>query len=414
MPKLTTGQHHDLPRAFGWQHPMIRRNLQLVFEGGPEGQRRAALLFLASVAPISITVGAVLSHHNRLTITLLRAAPLAIIIVWLLLRPAFSTRAWAGLLTIITVTNAASQLAAGASHNGVLALNGLGVFVLVCVAFESRLVVITACLFIGGYAIVQYHFYPLGDALAATLMYVVVLAAAALVVHGTALYLRDSLSSTAELHAEMDQTAEQERARIAGELHDDTIQVLTAAGLRLDEIVRRTEADQGAGSDAPIRDVREMIRHALDRTRRLTFELYPPQLERYGLRPALEALGRQIEQESPFTVAVSVGSTRFPRGVEQLAYRTIKELLANATKHSQAKHVTVEVTARSDAVSCVVADDGRGFDARAIADARRGFHIGLDAAADRVQSAGGRFEIISGQAKGTRASFTLPIEVGGS
>ena len=235
-----------------------------------------------------------------------------------------------------------------------------------------------------------------------------------MIIHGTALYLRESLRTTGELHAQMDETAERERARIAGELHDDTIQVLSAAGMRLDLIVRRSESEHGSGSEAPIREVREMIRHALDRTRRLTFELYPPQLDSQGLRAALEALARQVEQEAPFTVAISVGPTRLPHGVEQLAYRTIKELLANASKHSQATHVTVEVTTGPDTVSCVVADDGRGFDAAAVSEARRDFHIGLDAAADRVQSAGGRLEITSKPGEGTRASFTLPIDSAGS
>jgi signal transduction histidine kinase len=107
-----------------------------------------------------------------------------------------------------------------------------------------------------------------------------------------------------------------------------------------------------------------------------------------------------------------VSSTRFPRGVEQLAYRTIKELLTNATKHSQAQHVTVAVTAGSDVISCMVEDDGRGFDARAIADARRGYHMGLDSAVDRVRSAGGELEITSAPTQGTRASFSLPIDNG--
>ena len=121
-----------------------------------------------------------------------------------------------------------------------------------------------------------------------------------------------------------------------------------------------------------------------------------------------DGLGRQVEQETSFTVSVSVDSTRLPHGVEQLAYRTIKELLANAAKHSQAQRVTVEVAAGPAAVSCMVADDGRGFDAAAVADARRGFHIGLDAAADRVQSAGGRLEITSTPGEGAEFHFLLP------
>ncbi len=74
----------------------------------------------------------------------------------------------------------------------------------------------------------------------------------------------------------------------------------------------------------------------------------------------------------------------------------------------------MDVTTGFDTVSCVVADNGRGFDAAAVSDARRDFHIGLDAAADRVRSAGGSLEITSGPGEGTRASFTLPIDSAGS
>jgi signal transduction histidine kinase len=187
--------------------------------------------------------------------------------------------------------------------------------------------------------------------------------------------------------------------------------VLTAAGLRLDELVRRVEGDDG-DSASSARDVRELIRHALDRTRRLSFELYPPQLDQRGLGAALDALGHQFETESTFEVAVSVVAARFPRAVEQLVFRTIKELLTNARKHSEARHVTVAVTSETAAVSCVVEDDGLGFDPDAVAVATRGFHIGLVTAAERVRSAGGRLEIASVPNLATRATFTVPFRVG--
>ena len=408
-----TPQGNELPHILGQRYPWVRRHLQSVFEGGPAGQRRAALLFFFWIAPFSLVVGAVLSSEHRLAATLIRALAVVALVFWLSIRPALRSGEWVLLLIVVTAGNLTAQLATGVSHHGVFALNSLGIFMLVCIVLETQLVAIAGALITTAYAAAQLHFFSTSDAALATVMFLVELLLMAVIIHGTALYLRESLRRMGELHAEMDQTAEQERARIAGELHDDTIQVLTAAGLRLDEVVRRTEADQGAGSEAPIREIREMIRHALDRTRKLTFELYPPQLDQYGLRPALEALGRQAENEAEFTVAISVGSTRFPRRVEQLAYRTIKELLTNATKHSQAQHVTVAVTTGTDAISCVVEDDGRGFDARAIDDARRGFHMGLDSAADRVRSAGGELEITSGPARGTRASFSLPIDNGG-
>jgi signal transduction histidine kinase len=141
---------------------------------------------------------------------------LVVALCWLLLRPAFRFAEWVLLIALVTATNVAGQLGAGSSHNGVLALNSLAVFALVCVAFESSLVVVAAALFMAGYAAIQLHFYGAGDAAAATVMYAVVLSVVALGVHGTALYLRESLRRTAELHAEMEHTAEQERARIAG------------------------------------------------------------------------------------------------------------------------------------------------------------------------------------------------------
>ena len=278
MPRLKTPQGKELPHTLGQRYPWVRRHLQSVFEGGSAGQRRAALLFFFWIAPIALVVGAVLASEHRLAATGLRAVAIVAVVCWLLLRPALRFGEWVLLLTVITVGNLTAQLATGVSHNGVFALNSLGIFALVCIVFETRLVVITATLFATAYAAAQLHFFSTGDAALATIMYLVVLSLMAVVIHGTALYLRESLRTMAELHAEMDQTAEQERARIAGELHDDTIQVLTAAGLRLDELVRRAEAEQG-GSESPVREVREMIRHALDRTRKLTFELYPPQLD---------------------------------------------------------------------------------------------------------------------------------------
>ena len=95
--------------------------------------------------------------------------------------------------------------------------------------------------------------------------------------------------------------------------------------------------------------------------------------------------------------------------VERLTYRTIKELVTNAGKHSGATHVTVAVSCDDAHVTGVVEDDGRGFDAAAVEDARKGFHIGLTTAADRVRLAGGRLEVSTAPDRGTSARFTLPI-----
>jgi signal transduction histidine kinase len=337
-------------------------------------------------------------------------AAVVAVAVWLALRPVFTRLEWAGLLMLSALANGAGQVSLGPGHSVVLALNTFAVFALACIVFDTWLVVFAGVVALGTYAGVQLHFYPEGDALAAVLMYGVVLVMIGFVVHGTALYLREALHRTQLLNVEIERTAEQERARIAGELHDDTIQVLTAASLRLDDIARRLDVEGGSAAAASVHGVRELIGGSIERTRRLTFELYPPNLDHEGLATTLAALGRGVAEErgSP-KVEVVVAVEDLPRPIEQLAYRTVKELLTNARKHANATQVTVAVTVDGDALYGVVKDDGCGIGEAALARARRGFHLGLETTADRLRQAGGGLEITSEPDRGTRAAFTVPL-----
>src|SRR5690242_421727 len=76
--------------------------------------------------------------------------------------------------------------------------------------------------------------------------------------------------------------------------HDDTVQGLTAVGLRMDTLIRRMERGQAAESIAAAHEVRRMVGDATERTRRLSLNLYPPQLDHRGLGPALDALGNEL------------------------------------------------------------------------------------------------------------------------
>jgi hypothetical protein len=206
-------------------HFPLERLLRALFEGGEEGRRRAALFFMLVIGPASIAVTAVLSSHNRLAVTGIRILATVLIVLWLVLRRAPTRVEWAAVILVLIIANVISQISAGPSHAGVFALNALGVFALICVVFDSWLVIASAVLYACAAAVVQFHLYPRGVALAAVLMFAVVLLVMGVVVHGTALYLRTALRRTQLLNQQMEQAAEQERARIAGELHDDTIQV---------------------------------------------------------------------------------------------------------------------------------------------------------------------------------------------
>jgi PAS domain S-box-containing protein len=207
----------------------------------------------------------------------------------------------------------------------------------------------------------------------------------------------------AMLHAEADA-----RAQIAGELHDDTIQVMTAALLAVDRV------SVAAGSDprvvGALADATATLQRAVERTRRLTFELRPPLLEAQGLAPALRDLAAEVGREGGFSVEVSAPSVRFSFTAEDLAFRTIKEALSNARKHAKATRVDVGITVSAGRLKGEVADNGCGFDVSRALD-RRGMrlHLGLDSMRERLRLAGGEVEIVSAPGEGARIAFWIPL-----
>jgi PAS domain S-box-containing protein len=211
----------------------------------------------------------------------------------------------------------------------------------------------------------------------------------------------------AMLHAEADA-----RAQIAGELHDDTIQVMTAALLAVDRVSMAAGADERVVE--ALADAKKTLQRAVERTRRLTFELRPPLLEAQGLEPALHDLAAEVGREGGFGVHVSAPPGRFSFTVEDLAFRTIKEALSNARKHSSASVVDVRVAVARGRLEGSVTDDGRGFDVpRALDRSGMRLHLGLDSMRERLRLAGGDVDISSVPGSGARIAFWIPIGDGG-
>ena len=389
--------------------PWIRGFVAPAFVSGTEGRRRIVLIVLACVYSVGIPVGQVLAGDNRVPELVARVLAFGFVLVWLIFRQRPTAAEWAGLWTLLIVAWVGSQLAVGPQYNGVFAVNGVAFLVVVALTFDAWL---TAYLALGGfvaYSGVQLHFHSAGHAAAAILMFGVAEAMVVLLVRGTAQSLRESLRNIQELHGRMAESTDLERARIAGELHDDTVQALTAAGLRLDTLSTRLQRGDLAGVESIAREVRLMVDGAAERTRRLSFDLYPAQLEQRGLRSALDALGGHVAGEAHFEVEVLAPDTRYPAEVERLAYRTIRELVFNARKHAEPSRVRISVADHDSSVRCVVEDDGRGFDASDWDASRADSHMGLDSSAERVRMAGGDFAVESQPSRGTRIGFTLPI-----
>lgn len=391
----------------------VPKFLRTAFEGGPAGQRRVVLLAFITLGPFATMVALVLTGGGHLPQMAVRCVVMALVICWLLARKQPSESEWVALWTLLAVSWMAAQLAVGPSYNGIFALNGLAILTLVCLVFDTRMIAYVAGLGVVAYATVQFTEHPLVQALATVIMFAISESLLAVIVHGTAAYLRDSLRDVGVLHTRMVQAADRERARISGELHDDTVQVLTAIGLRMDTLINRLERGEVGRTQDAARQLRVLVGEATDRTRKLSFNLYPPQLDHRGLGPALDALGDELARDVDLAIHVSTPVDRYPPEVERLAYRTIRELLLNAHKHAEARQVVVTIEPEADGVRCEVRDDGRGFDAAAVAAARADFHTGLDATASRIRVCGGDFAIDSTPRRGTRASFTIPLALDG-
>jgi PAS domain S-box-containing protein len=200
------------------------------------------------------------------------------------------------------------------------------------------------------------------------------------------------------------------RAQIAGELHDDTIQVMTAALLSV-ERASLASIDHDQRLAAALAAAGSPLRPAVERARRLTFELRPPLLDAKGVAAALRDLVDEVEREGGFLATLDAPPDRFPYTVEDLAFRTVKEALSNTRKHSEASHVAVRLWTDGEWLHGIITDDGRGFDVERVLERRGGMrlHLGLDSMRERLRLAGGDVQVTSALGQGARVEFAIPI-----
>ncbi len=209
--------------------------------------------------------------------------------------------------------------------------------------------------------------------------------------------------------ASRERSISEERDRLARDLHDALTQRLFSLNL----ILEATSAKVGGDPEvtrASLGQARELVDAALGELRSLIFELRPPVLEADGLagsvRKHAELLSRAHGLE--VNMAVSGDDDKVAPDVQRHLFRVVQEALSNVVRHASARSVGVEVhvSDEPDAVQVVVSDDGVGFDpdARAIA-ARR---LGLTSMRERVESLGGRFEVVSAPGQGTTVTAEVP------
>jgi signal transduction histidine kinase len=223
--------------------------------------------------------------------------------------------------------------------------------------------------------------------------------------------LSESERRRREILTSMLQAEENERSRIATELHDDTVQVMTAALLSMDRLALVARKAGNAKLESAVMHTRAILAEATDRTRRVMFELRPAILHEHGLLAALRVLTDQTARTAGADARLRCEPARYDHALEELVYRTVQEALSNIRKYASPGRISVTVTEDSGALRGVVADDGRGFDVAAVrARSDASLHLGLPSLVERVRAAGGDASITSHPGKGTRVSFSIPLD----
>jgi PAS domain S-box-containing protein len=202
---------------------------------------------------------------------------------------------------------------------------------------------------------------------------------------------------------------EEERRRIAADIHDDSIQAMTAAGMRL-QILRRLldDPEQLRRLD----DLEGAIGTSIARLRHLLFELRPIALDQEGLVAALQMYLDDAEAESGTTYVLEAMHGSDPPGETRIVlYRIAREILTNVRKHARAATATVTVGGRDGGYFLGVRDDGVGFGYDRDAPSRPG-HLGLPTIRERAELAGGWIRVESSVGEGTNVEVWIPrIEV---
>jgi signal transduction histidine kinase len=201
---------------------------------------------------------------------------------------------------------------------------------------------------------------------------------------------------------------EDERRRIARELHDEAGQALTALIVNLELAAQEPSADR---LRTQLAQLRELAERTLGDIRRLIYDLRPSILDDLGLAAALRWYAKNLldPRGIGWTLSVSGVSGRLPAGLETVVFRLVQEALTNVLRHADATTVTVGVAAAGRELHVRIEDNGRGFDSSRPRSGGRTGGFGLLGMQERVELVGGRWEVQSTPGVGTVVSATLPI-----
>jgi PAS domain S-box-containing protein len=201
---------------------------------------------------------------------------------------------------------------------------------------------------------------------------------------------------------------EEERRRIARELHDDINQRLALLSNGLQEFEQATSAKNASLPQRGLQELWQLTNEIANDVQQISHQLHPSKLHFLGLAAAVRDLCREFSHQHKVKIECVVQD--LPKDLEEnislSLFRTAQESLRNAVKHGQARHVKVEMTCQSSVVQLRISDDGNGFDPENV---HHKHGLGLVSMRERLRSVGGEFSIWSKPSLGTQVEGRVPV-----
>ncbi len=227
---------------------------------------------------------------------------------------------------------------------------------------------------------------------------------------------RDEIAAKAEqlrsLWAKTIRIQEQERARIALDMHDGVIQLITAARCELKATRTVAQACLPRVAEERLDAAREVLDEMESELRRAIYDLHPPVLDAVGLAPAIEKYVQRFQELSGIACRLLIQGIprRLASATEIAVFRVVEESLQNVATHAEAEMVTCSLVFKPDTLCLSIEDNGQGLERAQQKEDHVGNGLGLLGMKERVRSLNGSLEICSEPGQGTRLVFCVPVE----
>jgi signal transduction histidine kinase len=199
---------------------------------------------------------------------------------------------------------------------------------------------------------------------------------------------------------------EEQSKRIAHAVHDEAGQLLAAVFLRLEQASQELAPNCGSCFE----EIKHMLQMIEAQLREIAHDLRPTVLDDLGLLPAMEGFAERVSKRYGIEVVCqSSVAERLPAAIETTIYRIVQESLNNVVKHANATRADVRVALSGRQVTCLIQDNGAGFDLNQVLSRKGSRGLGLLGMKERVEAVGGELTIQAAPGNGTSLYITIPM-----